>query len=115
MRTLFGVIVLLVAHAILQAGPASGSYCGSPDIPSKGKGTVKITITSDTAFDISASWTPSGGTEKSGDLTVTDTTKLQDLITKIGAPVKASDLAKLHYDGKNLYVVNLANFALTQC
>ncbi|KAF4727837.1 hypothetical protein FOZ63_029809 [Perkinsus olseni] len=119
MRTLFGAIVLLVAHAILQAGPPSGSYCGSPDIPSKGKGTVKVTVMSDTAFDISASWTPSGGTEKSGseagvpykydastsDLTVTDTTKLQDLITKIGAPLKASDLAKLHYDGKDLHVV----------
>ncbi|KAF4716795.1 hypothetical protein FOZ63_024026, partial [Perkinsus olseni] len=118
MRTLFGAIVLLVAHAILQAGPPSGSYCGSPDIPSKGKGTVKVTITSDTAFDISASWTPTNGTEKSGsetgvpykydvstsDLTVTDTTKLQDLINKIGAPLKASDLAKLHYDGKDLHV-----------
>ncbi|KAF4664640.1 hypothetical protein FOZ61_000634 [Perkinsus olseni] len=116
MRTLFGAIVLLVAHAILQAGPPSGSYCGSPDIPSK-------------AFDISASWTPTGGTEKSGseagvpykydastgDVTVTDTSKLQDLITQVGAPLKASDLAKLHYDGKDLHVVNLLDFALTPC
>ncbi|KAF4687647.1 hypothetical protein FOZ60_003617 [Perkinsus olseni] len=107
----------------------AAAIVGSPDIPSKGNGTVKVTITSDTAFDISASWTPTNGTEKSGsetgvpykydastsDLTVTDTTKLQDLINKIGAPLKASDLAKLHYDGKDLHVVNLDNFALTPC
>ncbi|KAF4687642.1 hypothetical protein FOZ60_003613 [Perkinsus olseni] len=94
-----------------------------------GKGTVKVTVGSGTTFDISASWTPTNGTEKSGsesgvpykydastsDVTVTDTTKLQDLITKIGAPLKASDLAHLHYDGKDLHVVNLLNFALTPC
>ncbi|EER20585.1 hypothetical protein Pmar_PMAR001566 [Perkinsus marinus ATCC 50983] len=49
------------------------------------------------------------------DVTVTDTSKLQDLITKIDAPLKASDLAHLHYDGKDLHVVALANFPLEPC
>ncbi|EER20584.1 hypothetical protein Pmar_PMAR001565 [Perkinsus marinus ATCC 50983] len=125
MRILAGLIIAVAVNAILNSKP-SGNYCGSPVIPSKGKGFVQVNVTSDTAFNISASWTPTGGSKKSGtetdvpysyddstqDVTVTDTSKLQDLITKIDAPLKASDLAHLHYDGKDLHVVALLNFPL---
>ncbi|EER20582.1 hypothetical protein Pmar_PMAR001563 [Perkinsus marinus ATCC 50983] len=128
MRVLVGLIIAVAVNAILNSKP-SGNYCGSPVIPSMGKGFVKITIKSATAFDISASWTPTGGSKKSGSetdlpysyddstkyVTVTDTSKLQDLITKIDAPLKASDLARLRYDGKSLLVVALLNFPLDRC
>ncbi|KAF4727518.1 hypothetical protein FOZ63_011658 [Perkinsus olseni] len=127
MSPLIGVILLLACSDILLAQP-SGKYCGTASTLF-GDATIDVTITSPTTFDISATFVPAGGTAASGtatgvrftfkpstgDITVTDTDKLQDLINKIGAPISAADLASLKYQGKNIIVVNLGNFVLKPC
>ncbi|KAF4691765.1 hypothetical protein FOZ60_014915 [Perkinsus olseni] len=93
-----------------------------------GDATIDVTFTSPTTFDISATFTSTdgggNGTEtgvrftynpSTGDITVKDTDKLQELINKIEAPISAADLANLKYQGKNIIVVNLGNFVLRPC
>ncbi|KAF4689835.1 hypothetical protein FOZ60_001107 [Perkinsus olseni] len=92
-------------------------------------GTIKVTIRSESAFDIEATWFSSTGKKgsgsetdvpykydaSSGDVTVIDTHKLKDLIKQIGAPIGADKLALLKYDGKTLHAVDLFNYPLTTC
>ncbi|KAF4666281.1 hypothetical protein FOZ61_009970 [Perkinsus olseni] len=126
MPPLIGVILLLACSDISAAQP-SDKYCGTTSTLF-GDATIDVTITSPTTFDISATFTPAGGTASgtetgvrftynpsTGDITVQDTDKLQELIDKIGAPISAADLANLKYDGNNIIVVNLGNFVLRPC
>ncbi|KAF4658240.1 hypothetical protein FOL46_007052 [Perkinsus olseni] len=99
------------------------------NVPALGNGTIKVTIRSESAFDIEATWIPSTGKKgsgsetdvpykydaSSGDVTVIDTHKLKDLIKQIGAPIGADKLALLKYDGKTLHAVDLFNYPLTAC
>nr|ABV22188.1 unknown [Perkinsus marinus] len=129
MRILVGLIVVVAVNAILNSKP-SGNYCNSSEIFPKGQIDIWISMPDSHEFNIEATWIPftSGrvrrgiehGVPYSYDdstkyVTVTDTSKLQDLITKIDAPLKASDLARLRYDGTRLLVVALKNFPLGRC
>ncbi|KAF4738525.1 hypothetical protein FOZ63_026157 [Perkinsus olseni] len=127
MAPLVGVILLLLACSDISGAQPSGKYCGTTSTLF-GDATIDVTITSPT-FDISATFTPPGGDAASGnergvrftynpstgDITVKDTDKLQELINKIEAPISAAELANLKYDGKNIIVVNLGDFALKPC
>nr|ABY27187.1 unknown protein [Perkinsus marinus] len=129
MRILVGLIVAVAVNAILNSKP-SGLYCGSLDISPKGQIDIGIGMPDSHEFNIEATWISfTSGSVRSGIehgvpysyddstkyVTVTDTSKLQDLITKIDAPLKASDLARLRYDGTRLLVVALKNSLLDQC
>ncbi|KAF4666278.1 hypothetical protein FOZ61_009967 [Perkinsus olseni] len=126
MPPLIGVILLLACSGLVLTQP-SGEYGGNVSTVF-GDATIDVAFTSPTTFDISATFTSTdgggNGTEtgvrftynpSTGDITVQDTDKLQELINKIGAPISAADLANLKYDGKNIIVVNLGNFVLRPC
>ncbi|KAF4734555.1 hypothetical protein FOZ62_032389 [Perkinsus olseni] len=126
MPPLVGVILLLACSGLVLAQP-SGEYGGNVST-FFGDATIDVTFTSPTTFDISATFTSTdgggNGTEtgvrftynpSTGDITVKDTDKLQELINKIEAPISAADLANLKYQGKNIIVVNLGNFVLMPC
>ncbi|EER11192.1 hypothetical protein Pmar_PMAR026093 [Perkinsus marinus ATCC 50983] len=129
MRILVGLIVAVAVNAIPNSKP-SGFYCGSLDTSPKGRTDIGISMSDSHEFDIKAtSISYTSGSVRSGIehgvpysyddstkyVTVTDTSKLQDLITKIDASLKASDLARLRYDGTRLFVVALKNSPLDRC
>ncbi|KAF4729315.1 hypothetical protein FOZ62_015977, partial [Perkinsus olseni] len=116
MSHLFGVILLLALNALLQAQP-SGKYCGSPSSPA-GNSTVYVTMTSQTTFDITVGFSPTGGQDvastktgvtyeydsSTGRITVTDVNQLLILISDIGAPFDRSELSNTTFWNGAIYV-----------